>query len=83
MWVLCSNVALHLERRAPHMNTTAEYVFVTYTDRYLNWQLQNGATDPRRAGIAVEMLVAEMGERALDHTARIGTNVARAVGRER
>jgi acetoin utilization protein AcuC len=37
-------------------------VTVVYTDRYLDWQLDNGATDPRRAQIAVQHLRDEMGE---------------------
>jgi acetoin utilization protein AcuC len=43
------------------MNNPTENIAISYTDQYLNWQLQNGATDPRRAQIAVEMLVEEMG----------------------
>ena len=45
------------------MNNSAENIVVAYTDKYLDWQLQNGATDPRRAQIAVEMLVDDGGAR--------------------
>lgn len=37
-------------------------VTVAYTDNYLDWQLNNGATDPRRAQIAVDHLRDEMGD---------------------
>lgn len=63
------------------MNNSAENIVVTYTDKYLDWQLQNGATDPRRAQIAVEMLVDEMGERVtvLDPTGLDSAEVRRAI----
>jgi len=63
------------------MNNSLENIVVTYTDKYLNWQLQNGATDPRRAQIAVEMLVDEMGERVLviDPTDLDSAEVRRAI----
>lgn len=37
-------------------------VTVVYSDAYLDWQLRNGATDPRRAQIAVGHLRDELGE---------------------
>lgn len=37
---------------------------VAYSDDYLDWQLQNGVTDPRRAQIATRHLVDECGDAA-------------------
>jgi len=63
------------------MKQSTDDIVVTYTDQYLDWQLQNGATDPRRAQIAVDMLVNEMGEKAsvLDPSTIDSVSVRRAI----
>lgn len=43
-------------------NTKIDPVTVVYSDEYLDWQLDNGVTDPIRAKIATDHLVDEWGD---------------------
>ena len=63
MWVVGNTVDLLPKQKELFMTEPAHAPFtVVYSDEYLDWQLENGVTDPIRAKIATDHLVAEGGD---------------------